>query len=307
MKPYTELSETEISQILLSYDLAPIVSFTSLSGGSENSNFLVQNKEGEFVVTIFEKMSRKKTASLASLLQHLTHHQFVTNEVITTVDGINFSRFKDKPVIVKRFVRGEIPIELNDQQLEALGRKIAELHKIPCPDYLPGDITYGQDKFHNLFEKFPHHSFAKWLSQKERYLLPYLNTVLPKSIIHADIFTNNLVIDSDGEIIIFDFEEACYFSRVFDLGMAVVGVCCPDGQFKKRQAQLMLKGYQQKSQLSATEKKLLVPMAIYAATATAYWRFMQFNVFQADRGLQNHYQGMQRIADQLFELNVDLL
>ena len=52
---------------------------------------------------------------------------------------------------------------------------------------------------------------------------------------------------------------------------------------------------------------LLIPMAVYAATATAYWRFMQFNVLQPNKGLEKHYQGMQRIADQLYFLDPDLL
>lgn len=75
-----------------------------------------------------------------------------------------------------------------------------------------------------------------------------------------------------------DFEEACYYSRVFDLGMAILGNCTEEGVFNLEKAAALVRGYEQQGTLEAEEKKHLKLYVEYAAIATSYWNFWKFNI-----------------------------
>ena len=73
----------------------------------------------------------------------------------------------------------------------------------------------------------PESTFYKWLKEIQKYIESYISTDLPKALIHSDIFYNNIIVNKDSEkATIMDFEEACYYYRVFDIGMMIVGTCC---------------------------------------------------------------------------------
>ena len=96
-----------------------------------------------------------------------------------------------------------------------------------------------------------------------------------------------------------DFEEACYYYRIFDLGMAVVGLCCEQGEIICSKIQALINGYNHVGKLSKIEGDNLKAFIVYAATATAFWRFRQFNVLFPSEELSDSYIEMKNIADQI--------
>ncbi len=307
MEPYTKISEDAIKSILQDFDLPAMVGFKVLTGGSENTNYRISTAEGEYVLTLFERMSRKKTVALARLLLHLSSYQFSTTKIIRTNANKFITTHHGKPVLLKTYIQGDVPLVLSDDQLLTLGNKIGQLHKIPCPDYLPANITYGVDKFSQLYEMDMSHPFIPWLRAKEKYIKNHLEPSLTKSLIHADIFNNNLVISQGTNPIIIDFEEACYFFRIFDIGMAIVGACCPDGELSLTQARALLRGYQSINTLTTKEKEKIIPLATYAAVATAFWRFRQFHFIEPINNMMQHFEAMCDIAEQISQLENNAL
>jgi len=124
---------------------------------------------------------------------------------------------------------------------------------------------------------------------------------LPKALIHTDIFVDNVILSPSQGPIIMDFEEATNYYRVFDLGMAFVGTCYPEGTLNSPAQQALLRGYESVVRLTQAEAKALVPATIYAAAAMASWRFWQFNIVQPGAGKQEHYRALQKIADDLLK------
>ena len=58
---------------------------------------------------------------------------------------------------------------------------------------------------------------------------PFLDKELPRALSHTDVFCDNVIVaDDETAVVIMDFEEATLCERIFDLGMAIIGLCAED-------------------------------------------------------------------------------
>ena len=131
------------------------------------------------------------------------------------------------------------------------------------------------------------------------YIKSNLDPVSPKTLIHGDVFFSNVIINPQNNPIIIDFEEACYYYRMYDIGMAIVGLCASNGSIDFSKADLLIRGYEQVMPIPKEEKNTMKLFIAYAATATAFWRFRQFNIIAPTPSHQNTYLDMKNIADSM--------
>ncbi|EPJ49340.1 MAG: hypothetical protein OFPI_25130 [Osedax symbiont Rs2] len=303
MTVYTKLNAAQIAAVLVPYGIADIDSYQLLSGGSENSNYQVKTLSGEYVLTVCEQKSQRKSQELVSLLDYLQANNFASSRAIKTSDGQLISAWENKAVILKEFIEGDILEEFSDPLLIYLGAELAALHTLPAPDYLPKDVSYGMHRFDEVKVYAPDSVFYLWLQKMRQDIEKQIVDDLPKSLIHSDIFTNNIIVSKDGlRATIMDFEEASYYYRVFDIGMMLVGCCCTGGQLSLSKAASLLAGYQQHIQLQDTEVKALQAFSAYGAAATAFWRHQNFNYLNPDVQMQDHYLAMRDLADQVMAI-----
>jgi len=296
---YTTLDENSLQTILQQYNIAPIKNWSILEGGAENTNYLLETNQQRYILTICERKTFEEITILADLLQHLDDYQFKSTTVIPNAKDVNISFFKNKPILLKSYLPGKIIRQPTDQQIEQIGISMGQLHLIPAPDYLPNEYSYGEQVFPELKEKKIHHPFVDWLTEMHTYILSNLNTTLPKVLIHGDIFFSNVIIDLKNKPTIIDFEEACYYYRMYDIGMAIVGLCTVNGSIDFSKARQLISGYEQVAPLDTEEEGSLKLFIAYAATATAFWRFRQFNIIAPTLSHQDTYLAMKKIADDM--------
>ena len=296
MASYSTLSYDQVNEILSAYGRAPAEEYRPLSGGLENTSFLVLAGGQHYVLTVLEQKSLEKAHDLARLLEHLLHHNFRSSRVIKTVAGSLVSTFQEKPVLLKHYISGEITAALSDETMGAIGGQMARLHAIPPPAYLPTEYSYGQQTFDSLLARGDGEPFVRWLKAKDAFIRENLNARLPRAFIHGDVFYDNVILSEDG-IIFTDFEEACYYYRIFDLAMAVVGMCAPGGIILLPKVRVLLMGYQAVHALASKEKAALRAFVVYAATAAASWRYRQYHVVYPDKSMKNHHEAMKITAD----------
>ena len=67
MEQFTRLNGIEIRTILAKFYIHNISSFELLSGGSENTNYLVKAENRKYVLCIFEQKTEKNAKELAHL------------------------------------------------------------------------------------------------------------------------------------------------------------------------------------------------------------------------------------------------
>ena len=108
MEQYTHLNEKEIVAILEQFDIYNISSFKLLSGGSENTNYLVESESRKYVLCICEQKTEKEAKELAHLLNHLEANNFDTSKIIQSTNNELVIICKDKPIMVKGFIEGKI-------------------------------------------------------------------------------------------------------------------------------------------------------------------------------------------------------
>ena len=223
---YTTLNIEEINAITKQHDIDKILSASVLSGGSENTNYLIHSKNKKYVLTICEQKSIEEAKHLAQLLEHLARNNFSTSRVIRTQKEELTSIYQHKPILLKSFLEGDIIKDLSSDLMELIGIQLGRLHQIKAPDYLPTALNYGIEHFGQVAIYAENSTFHIWLKKIKTQIIPYLSASLPRALIHSDVFYNNVIIEEDkSKVTIMDFEEATHYYRIFDIGMAIVGLC----------------------------------------------------------------------------------
>ena len=71
MAVFTAVTEQELAQWMRHYDLGDVVDFRGIASGIENSNFFLTTTRGEYVLTIFEKLTAAQLPLYLDLMRHL--------------------------------------------------------------------------------------------------------------------------------------------------------------------------------------------------------------------------------------------
>jgi len=304
MAQYTVINDADLKTILESYGIGTMLSYKILSGGSENTNYLVNTETNAFVLTICEQKPVQEAENLALLLNYLKLNNFNTSKLVETLNGALIAIWNDKPIILKEFIKGDIIQDFPENLLVYLGKELAKLHQVKVPNYVPKTLNYGSiSRFDEVRVYAPDSSFYKWLKETQHYIENYISPELPKSLIHSDIFYSNVIVSADQKTAtIMDFEEACYYYRLFDIGMMIIGTCSKGKTINQKKIKSLLEGYQQENKLLEIEIDSLKAFTVYAATATAFWRHQNFNYVNVDVKLKNHYLEMKNLADTIMDL-----
>ncbi|MEH6444008.1 MAG: phosphotransferase [Oceanospirillaceae bacterium] len=301
----SQLDKQQVQQIFVAYDASPVAAFKLLSGGSENTNFWVKTGSAEYVLTICEQKSIDECIQLANLLDYLQAQHFVTSGAVKTLDGRKTSLWCDKPVIVKTFIKGVILQDISTSLLFGLGNSLGNLHAIKAPNYLPNVVSFGKQNFDLVNQYAADSVFNHWLQACTAYIDDFVSDYLPKTLIHSDIFADNIIIDAASQqATIMDFEEASYYYRIFDIGMMLVGCCCHDQQLSLTKAASLLQGYQQVIKLQDNEIAALQAFTVYAAAATAFWRHQNYHYVNPTPDMFEHHLAMTKLADNIRQISV---
>ena len=294
MSGYTIFQLKEIQEIASRYVLGDVIAQRILSGGSENSNYYLETSKGAYVLTLCETKTATETQNLVSLLLHLKACNFYTSELVSLPDGKYISEYKNKPILIKKYINGRIQSTFSKEEFFKIGSSIAELHNLPLLDYLPKWPAYGAETFDQT--DLPEGFFKEWLEDVQKIIKPCFDPKLPTSMIHADVFDNNIILTEEGPVIM-DFEEVCNYYRAFDIGMAIVGTCTSFEKVDVVKSRQLISGYQSINKLTELEMNRLTLFITYAAAAMGFWRFKQFNIHIPDSDKNNSYLELVHIAD----------
>ncbi len=300
MAHYTTFEHTELVSILKAYAIEGLQSFRVLTGGSENTNYLIETDKAKYVLSVCEQKSHEAARHLAQLLCHLDEKGFETSKLKRTTEGKLVSTYKNKPIMLKAFLEGKILSNLPDHLLKQIGEQMAILHQIPAPPYLQSNLGYGLQNFEQVMKCDYAPDFQRWLLDRKAEVLPLTQIDLPKALIHSDVFADNVIVDhAEQSVTIMDFEEAAGYYRVYDIGMAIIGLCAVEGRIDLNKGRALLSGYQTIGSLTEQERTALQSFTVYAAASMSFWRYMNFNLIQPTVGMRDHYLALKNLADQV--------
>lgn len=299
MANITVLTRQDLESMVEGYRLGRLLEYAALEGGLANSSFKIDTEAGAYVLSVCDEKKMDEIVQLCGVLRHLEEHDFPTTRVIETRNGDPCISYKEKPVYLKSYIDGLVIEVLADRQLHQVGALLARLHEIPPHPGLLQRFSYGVECFDELGNVASAAPFYRWLCDCRKRIVEACSDSLPRGFVHGDLFADNMLFVDGDLAALLDFEEACSYYKVFDIGMSAIGCCSSGGSFSLERAAALVKGYQSVRQLEPDERRSLQAHAAYAAAATAFWRYRQYHVRNPEPGMENHYQAMAALTDQV--------
>ena len=278
MAVFTEVSPAAAQALLTRLQLGELRALRGIEGGSENTNYFVTTDTGEFVLTLFERLSAEQLPFYLHLMRHLAHAGIPVPEPQADARGEILHSVCGKPAAVVNKLHGRSQLAPQAVHCAAVGAMLARMH-------LAGQgVGRQQRTLHRLpwwNETVPvvlAHLDAEQaaLLQSE---LAYQNhiaassayTALPRGPVHADLFRDNVMFDGEQLTGFFDFYFAGVDTFLFDLAVCLNDWCIDwaTGAHDAARFDAMLAAYQSVRPLSAAERSLLPAMA--RAGALRFW------------------------------------
>lgn len=290
MAVYTHVSDDDVRAFLSAYDLPPLLAAKGIAEGTENSNYLLVTAREPYILTLYEKrVNADDLPFFIALMRHLSDKGLICPQPVMAKDGEALRELCGRKAALTSFLPGASVKNIKPPHCQELGRALAQLHLAGAdfPQIRPNALTLSGwgDLFADIAPRVE--TIAAGLSASIGDELSYLSAHwpedLPKGIIHADLFPDN-VFFIEGQLSgLIDFYFACTDFLAYDLAICINAWCFEDQvAFNFTKARALLKGYQEMRVLTAAELQALPVLCRGAA--------LRFLLTRAQNKL-NHQQG----------------
>ena len=106
MAVFTEVSNTQLDELLSHYDIGQARSLKGIASGIENSNFYLDTDKGKYVLTIFERLNKDQLPYYLKLTSHLGKKCLAVSYPIPRKDGGLLSEINGKPCSIAPCLSG---------------------------------------------------------------------------------------------------------------------------------------------------------------------------------------------------------
>ena len=290
MAVYTQVSETEASALMRALGLGALTSLRGIEGGIENTNYFASTDQGEWVLTLFERLNHAQLPFYLHLMKHLAQHGVPVPEPQAKIAGTPIAPAEDdilhtlcgKPAAVVNRLRGKSELQPGAAHAAAVGDMLARAHLAARDFPLRQPNLRGLAGWNDTVPVvLPYLDAAQ--SALIRTELAYQNHVaagsayaaLPRGAVHADLFRDTVMFEGTAEQPelsgFFDFYFAGVDTWLFDLAVTLNdwAVDLASGQNDHARAQALLAAYTAVRPLTDAERRLLP--AMLRAGALRFW------------------------------------
>ena len=278
MAVFTQVSDTEARELLRRLQLGTLHALRGIEGGIENTNYFVTCDEGEYVLTLFERLTAEQLPFYLYLMKHLAHKGIPVPDPRADKAGDILHTVCGKPAAVVNRLAGRSQLAPEAVHCAAVGDMLARMH-LAGRDY---------DRHQPNLRGLP------WWNETVPVVLPHIGpdaaallraelayqnhvaaspayAALPRGPVHADLFRDNVMFEGEQLTGFFDFYFAGVDTFLFDLAVCLNDWCIdlPTGRHDAERAAAMLGAYQAVRPLTAAERALLPAMA--RAGALRFW------------------------------------
>ncbi|ABM43442.1 homoserine kinase [Diaphorobacter sp.] len=278
MAVFTEVSTKEARELLRRLQLGKLLELRGIEGGIENTNYFVTCEQGEYVLTLFERLTAEQLPFYLHLMKHLAHAGIPVPDPQADKHGEILHQVCGKPAALATKLRGKSQLSPQEAHCAAVGTMLARMHLAASSYERQQPNLRGLPWWNETVPVVLPHIGAEpaALLQSE---LAYQNHVaassayaaLPRGPIHADLFRDNVMFEGEELTGLFDFYFAGVDTFLFDLAVCLNDWCIdlPTGAHAAPRAQAMIDAYQAVRPLTAHERALLP--AMLRAGALRFW------------------------------------
>jgi len=269
MAVYTEIDDRSLETFLDAYDVGGVVSVKGIAEGVENSNYLLLTEQGRFILTLYEKrVDPSDLPFFLGLMEHLAATGVCCPTPIQGIDGASLRDLCDRPAALISFLDGVWPKRLQPFHCAGLGRALAELHLAGADFHLTRQNALSVEGWRSLFDRCAPRAdqVIPGLRSEIAAELDIIETNwpddLPKGVIHADLFPDNVFFQGESLSGLIDFYFACNDLLAYDIAICLNAWCFEtDGAFNITKARYLLGSYQSLRPLSSHEMNALPLLA----------------------------------------------
>jgi homoserine kinase type II len=256
-----------------------------ISGGDANTSCLLEDeRHNKYVLTIL-KDSSLAPELLKELLETLLAAGLPVRPPLQTKEGNSHIFWENQRVIIKPFVEGECSRYLSNEKIREAGTLLAKVHSVPPPEVISAKEvqTFNYSYLEDIIGTADP-DYVDWL-RDSLSSTDYLETSpLPRGLVHADFWGDNLVIAPFGSVVILDWEKASVGSFLYDIAWALSGLALDavSDNFNLEKAKIFLNGYEQIRLLTSEEKELLGDALLRGAVVISCARYRRHYVLFPD-------------------------
>lgn len=128
MAVFTTVTDDDARALLTQFELGELVSLRGITAGIENTNYFLTTTAGEYVLTVFEVLTREQLPFYIELMHGLAVRKVPVPQPQTRRDGSRLAEMHGKPcAIVTRLPGGYEPAP-GPRHCELTGRTLAQAH-----------------------------------------------------------------------------------------------------------------------------------------------------------------------------------
>ncbi|WP_428425338.1 homoserine kinase [Methylibium sp.] len=291
MAVFTEVGFDEAAALTHKVGLGSLKTLEPIAAGIENTNYFLTAERGEYVLTLFERLSFGQLPFYLHLMKHLAGHGIPVPAPQADDSGEILHAVCGKPAAVVERLRGGHVLAPSAMHCQQVGAMLARMHEA------------GRD--------YPRHQpnlrGLAWWDETVSQILPFLapsqralledelafqhsvsasasDAALPRGPVHADLFRDNVMFDtgSDGAPVLtgfFDFYFAGVDRFAFDIAVCLNDWCIDlaSGRLIEDRASAFVSAYDAVRPLTGDELRLLP--ALLRAAALRFWISRLWDVY----------------------------
>jgi homoserine kinase type II len=304
MAVFTEVSPDEAREFVARLGVGTLTDLRGIRGGIENTNYFVTTDRGEWVLTLFERLTSDELPFYLHLMRHLARKGIPVPEPRADATGEILHTLQGKPAALVDRLQGAHQLAPDAHHCEQVGEVLARLH-LAALDYP---------------RRQPNPRGLAWWTETVPLVLPFLDepsrelladelafqqslaaspafAALPRGPIHADLFRDNVMFEGlpgrERLTGLLDFFFAGVDAFAFDIAVCLNDWCIDldSGRGVDDRAAVLVAAYERVRRLTGGERRLLP--ALLRAAALRFWlsRLHDLHLPRDARLLQPHDPG----------------
>jgi len=287
MAVYTKFTKENIESILSNYSIGSLNSFKEIQEGIENTNYFILVDQKKYILTIYEKRVKEEDLPFFSeLMIKLDRSGFNCPVPIINKKNSPITKFNNKKLMIVSFIEGKAKNDLSPENCRSIGIEAAKMHNITKNFQIKRDNDLSILSWRKIFDSVKgecnriHKDLAKLIESNLIDVEKNWPKNLPKGIIHADLFNDNIFFKEDKFSGIIDFYFSCNEFYAFEIAICFNALCFDGPQnklsFNTTKAKNLVDGYNKIRKISDIEKKSIKVLSQGAAL-----RFLLTRVFDS--------------------------
>ena len=278
MAVFTEVSLAEASALVARLGIGELTSLEPCSGGIENTNYFAHTTAGRFVLTVFERLTFEQLPFYLQLMQHLAQHGIPVPEPHADGSGALLHALHGKPAAVVDRLEGQHTPAPDAAHCASVGDMVARMHMAGQGFAMHQPNLRGLSWWHStvalvlpFLSKAEAALMESELAYQTHLAASPAHLALPRGVIHADLFRDNVMFDGARLTGFFDFYFAGVDAFVFDIAVCLNDWCTdlPSGRLDESRATALTAAYDAVRPLTSNELRLLPAMK--RAAALRFW------------------------------------